>query len=81
MGLRHAPAPCRRLYGSMKTSRMLSDRAKWDAGCSVIVAAWVGDVVVRRGPESQEWVSPVQGSTDFSHRRPDEGVQGESQGA
>lgn len=81
MGSQNAPAPCRRLYCTIKTSRMLSDRAKWDAGCSVIVAAWIGDAVVRRGPESQERVAPVQGSTDFSHRRPDEGVQGESQGA
>ena len=48
---------------------------KRDAGCSVIVAAQIGNVVVRREPEAQEQVSPVQYSMDFPHLGTDEGVQ------
>ena len=58
---------------------MLSAKAKWDAGCSVIVAARIGDVVARIEPEAQERVSPAQYSIDSPHLRTDEGVQSASQ--
>jgi hypothetical protein len=58
-----------------RNTRMLSDRAERDAGCSVIVAAQIGDVVARREPGAQEQVSPVQYSTDFPHLGTDGGVQ------
>ena len=57
----------------MQTSRILSDKMKWNVGCSVIGAARVGDVVVRREPESPERVAPAQYSMDSPHLRTDEG--------
>ena len=64
-----------RLYVSMSTPRMLSDRAEWDAGCSVIVAAQIGDGVARRAPEAQERVAPEQYHLDCLRLDMDAGLQ------
>jgi len=63
----------------MSTPRILSDRAEWDAGCSVIVAAQIGDGVARKAPEAQERVAPEQYHLDCLHLDTDAGLQSTSE--